>query len=101
MLWLCALTTPMCFIAAYQFRDIDTVRNWLLIGGFVPIAVACLSFIGFALFKPEKLQSDDYQLRHESLQLIQQKSGRLSVTPASIDAIANPERPALGSGGEE
>ena len=90
-LWLCGISTPICFIFAYAFRDAPDVRNWLLIGGFCPIAVACFGFIGFAIFRPEKLQSEEYQIRHESLQIIQQRSGRIEIEPASIEAIANPE----------
>jgi len=44
----------------------------------------------FAIFRPDKLQSEDYQLRHESLQIIQQKSGRITIPDTSIEAIANP-----------
>lgn len=57
----------------------------------MPIAVACLGFVGFAIFRPDKLQSEEYQLRHESLQLIQQKSGRIALNATSIEAIANPQ----------
>lgn len=91
MLWLCAIATPLCFAAAYLFRDVAPLRDSLVIAGFVPIGVTCLGFIGFALFRPEKLQSEDYQLRHESLQIIQQKAGRLRIPVTSIEAIANPK----------
>lgn len=90
-LWLCAISTPVCLAFAYVFSDVPEVRNWLLAGGLVPIGVACLGFIGFAIFRPDKLQSEEYQLRHESLQLIQQKSGRITLSPASIEVIANPQ----------
>jgi len=85
----------MCFVAAYVFREDTTVRGWLLLGGFLPIAVACTVFIGFAIFKPDKLQSEDYQIRHESLTLILQKGVAAPIDPATIRAIANPVRPAL------
>jgi len=97
MLWLCGIATPVCLLAAFVFRDTPSVRDWLLIGGLLPIAVTCLGFIGFAVWKPEKLQSEDYQLRHESLQIIQDKSGQITVVATSIEAIANPERPLLGT----
>lgn len=54
------------------------------------IIVACGVFIYFAIKKPEKLQSEDYQLRHESIQWMQQKGGDLSFTPASVEQIINP-----------
>jgi hypothetical protein len=94
-LWLCAIATPICLLFAYVFRDVPEARNWLIAIGLAPVAVACLGFIGFAIFKPEKLQSEEYQIRHESLQLIQEKSGRIAVAPASLQAIANPQAPSL------
>jgi hypothetical protein len=85
-------------VGAWLFRGIPSLLYLFAIAAVVPIAVACLGFLGFAIFNPEKLQSEDYQLRHESLQLIQQKSGRLQVGPASLEAIANPATPLLQSG---
>ena len=86
MLWLCGLAMLMCFLGAYVFRDIPDIRNWLVAGGLFPVGVACIGFVGFAVFKPEKLQSEEYQIRHESLQVIQQKSGRLTVAPGRPSA---------------
>jgi hypothetical protein len=100
-LWLCGITTPMCFIASYIFGDDATVRNWLLVGGFLPVAVACVVFVGFAIFKPDKLQSEDYQIRHETLTLILQKGGAAPIDPATIQAIANPVHLALAAPAED
>jgi hypothetical protein len=97
VLWLCAIATPTCFAAAYVFRNVPEIRGWLIAGGLVPVAVACVGFIGFAIYRPEKLQSEEYQLRHQSLTLIEQKGGLIAVDPASIEAIANPVRPSLPS----
>ncbi len=94
-LWLCAIVLPICLVFAWVFRDISIIRNLLIIVGITPVLVACFSFIGFAIFRPEKLQSEDYQLRHESLQLIQQKTGRISIPRTSIEAIANPNAKTL------
>ena len=99
VLWLCAITTPICLFAAYQFRTFPDLCSWLIIAGVVPIAVACLGFAGFAIFNPGRLQSEDYQLRHETLQIIQQKVGRITLDPASLDAIANPKQNLLEKGG--
>ena len=98
ILWLCAISMPMSLAGAYVFRDVEVVRNWLIAGALTPIAVACLGFAGFAVFKPDKLQSEEYQIRHESLLIIQEKAGQLVLDPASIEGIANPSRPALPAG---
>ena len=90
VLWLCAIVLPVCLIFAWVFRDISIIRNLLIIVGITPVLVACFAFIGFAIFRPEKLQSEDYQLRHETLQMIQQKTDSISIPLTSTEAIANP-----------
>lgn len=98
ILWLCGIAMPILLGAAYAFRDVPSLRNFLIIASLVPLAVACGAFIYFAIVKPEKLQSEDYQLRHESLQIIQQKGGPVVIQPAELVAIANPEARRLGPG---
>ena len=98
VLWLTAIATPVCFTAAYAFRFNGLILYALIIVGCVPIAVAALGFFYFAIVEPGKLQSEDYQLRHETLQMIQQKSGQLIVETASLTAVTNPSLPALTSG---
>lgn len=100
-LWLCAIETPICLLFAYIFRDVPDVRGWLLAGGLLPLAIASIGFLGFAIYRPEKLQSEEYQIRHESLQLIQQKSGRIAISTTSIEAIANPQAKLLENKGPE
>jgi len=101
MLWLCGITTPVMLIAAFLFKDVELIRNLLIIIGLFPTVVTCLGFIGFAIFKPEKLQSEDYQLRHQSLQIIQQKVGILSVDTRSLEALAIPPERQLHAGENE
>lgn len=98
MLWLCGITSPLLLTFAYWFRDIEQIMYWLVAAAILPIGFTCLGFVFFALFKPEKLQSEDYQIRHESLQIIQQKAGRKSFTASAIEAIANPDVPRLTDG---
>ncbi len=90
MLWMIAISTPLSFGVAYLFKDNDTLATLLIIVGIIPIIVACFGFLYFALVNPEKLQSEDYQIRHESLQIIQQKGQNLELSEASIEQIANP-----------
>ncbi|HAZ4814336.1 TPA: hypothetical protein J5T73_002552 [Enterobacter cloacae] len=92
ILWLCAIVIPMlAWISMYfsktPFYFISYAMTFLIS---LLIIVACGVFIYFAIKKPEKLQSEDYQLRHESIQWMQQKGGDLSFTPASVEQIINP-----------
>jgi len=95
MLWLSAIALPICIGAAYAFRADVPVMWVLLIAGLFPIGTTCVGFVYFAITQPERLQSEDYQLRHETLQMIQQKVGSLELDPTSLAAIANPSLPSL------
>lgn len=101
MLWLTVFGSPPCFGAAYAFREHPVVMAILIAVGVAPIVVACVGFAYFALTKPEALQSEDYQLRHEALQMIQQQTGHGVIDPASVTAIANPTAVALQTGEKE
>ena len=95
MLWLTAIAMPTCLAGAYLFREAPAVAAGLVFVATIPVLVTCAGFAYFATQSPEKLQSEDYQIRHESLQLIQAKSGAIVVDTTSIAAIANPAMAAL------
>lgn len=99
LLWLTGIATPLCFGGAYIFRTYSPVFEILALTGISPIVVTCFGFCYFAIFKPEKLQSEDFQIRHESLQLIQQKSGEIAIMASSLEQIVNPTAPKLESKG--
>lgn len=90
LLWLTAISAPIFISGAYFFRDHNVVLGFLILGAVLPVTFSCLGFVYFAIYKPEKLQSEDYQIRHESLRLIQQKSGQLETAVSSLDQIVNP-----------
>jgi len=90
ILWLCAIATPTCFFFAYLFYDTKDIKYLLIGTGILPVVIACVIFVVFALFKPNKLQSEDFQLRSMLIQLIQQKGGRIKHPPTPLELIANP-----------
>ncbi|AGH81802.1 hypothetical protein PCNPT3_09320 [Psychromonas sp. CNPT3] len=89
LLWLTGIASPIFFGTAFVFKDTELV-NVLIYAGMVPMVVTCLGFCFFALFKPEKLQSEDYQLKHESLNLMQEKCGGIQISTISLEQIVNP-----------
>jgi len=101
MLWLVGITLLICPVAAYVFREYPVLMYLFAVAAVLPVVVACLAFIGFAIWKPEMLRSEDYHLRHDALQIIQQKAGVLELDPTSLPAIANPGRSSLPSGSED
>jgi hypothetical protein len=95
MLWLTAIFSPVCFVAASAFRADQLISHVLIIAGLIPPAVTCLGFFYFMFTDPGKLQSEGYQLQHEALQMIQQRrTGELTIDPTSLPATTNPALPA-------
>lgn len=90
MLWLCAIVSPVSFGIAWLTVGYPTLSLFFCAVGFLPIAFTCLGFAYFVIFDPKKLQSEDYQIRHEALELIKEKGSALEISPLSIEAIANP-----------
>ena len=92
MLWLCGIVTLPCFVLAYFFRGIEPLDSLLVYVGSAPIAATILGFFYFMVKDPTKLQSEEYQIRHEALEVIKQKGSSVEITPSSLEAIANPVR---------
>jgi hypothetical protein len=100
ILILCLIAIPSFLGTAYLFKDDRTVSYLLLIAAAVPMILACVAYACFAYFKPEKLQSETYQLRQEALQLVAQKGEGFVVSPVSLEIISNPAAGLLGTGEE-
>lgn len=91
ILWLIAIVLPVCLGTALLF-DENPIIQYLLVGfGLSPILVAIIIFVYFALNKPEKLQSEDYQIKRQSLQIIQQQSDGKEISLETLRPILNPE----------
>lgn len=90
MLWLCAIVSLPCFILAYLAHE--PLATLLVYIGAAPIGATILGFLYLAVVAPEKLQSEEYQIRHEALEVIKQKGSSVEVVPSSLEAIANPVR---------
>ena len=70
MLWLCGIMEAPCFILCYFLKEIPT---WLVIFIFLPLVVTLIGFLFLLLFDRDKLQSEEYQLKKRSMELVQQK----------------------------
>lgn len=98
VLWLCLFVTLPCLYAASRYES--TPPLWLVVLMFTPVALVTVGFLFLLLFDRDKLQSEEYQIRKRSLELIQQKGDAFPVAPTSIEIIANPERPMLADKSE-
>jgi hypothetical protein len=88
ILWLCGIITVPC-VAVLSYLEPPT-PIWLVILAFIPVCCAAIGFLFLLIWDRDKLQSEDYQIRKKSLELIQQKGDALPVVSSSIEAIANP-----------
>ncbi|QYK48440.1 MAG: hypothetical protein KF838_00970 [Phycisphaeraceae bacterium] len=99
LLVLCAIGMPTCLISA-GLLDASLAKYLVFAAISMPL-LTVLCFVYFMLVDPDKLQSEDYQIRKAALELIEEKGGRLPLYPASIDTISNPDRRALPPSTEE
>ncbi|UTZ27770.1 hypothetical protein HB761_14055 [Vibrio campbellii] len=93
ILWLCGLITIPC-ISAMAYMEAPAPM-WLVLLAFIPVCCAAIGFLFLLIMDRDKLQSEDYQSRKQSLELIQQKGDALPISSASIQSIANPTYDAL------
>jgi hypothetical protein len=92
MLWMCAIISIPCFVLSYfaNASGLEQLGIALLYIGGAPVLATIFGFFYFVVFCPEKLQSEEYQLRHETLELIKQKGSSIEVSPSSLEGISNP-----------
>lgn len=73
VLWLCAVVT----VPAIGFASYAKEPSWLVVClvvmAFIPLVYAGVGFVVFLLRDPDKLQSEDYQIRKRTLELIAEK----------------------------
>jgi len=100
VLWLCGIVSAPSMISL-SFST--TQPLWLIVIASAPIFVALAAFIFLLLFDRDKLQSEEYQIRKRSLELIEEKGNPQAIDAVSAVVITNPEAPQIGNdaGGDE
>lgn len=102
-LWLCCFGVA-CWIAAYffSFRPVlEPLCIPLALAGMAPLVLACWAYVYFALKKPDKLQSEEYQLRQLALTIMKKSAPAQVVDPASVARVVNPIEERTGSAEED
>lgn len=93
-LWLCAIVAiPSLLISSFSSNP----PGWLgfLVGG--PVLIACLGYMFLLVFDRDKLQSEEYQIKKKTLELIEQKGMSGPMTVAAIEAVVTPDALQLSS----
>jgi hypothetical protein len=92
-LWLCGISLPFgIYLLIWGQGLAQTVGAWLTL---VPVAIFAVAFLYLIVKDPDKLRSEEYELRKLALGLIEQKGGAMPLTAVSIEVIANPTYQAL------
>jgi hypothetical protein len=94
ILWLCGIVTVPC-VVLIPFSS--GLRSILVVLAVAPVTAAIFGFLFLLFFDRDKLQSEDYQIRKRSLELIEQK-GDKAIPVANVELIVNPEFPLIASG---
>jgi hypothetical protein len=68
-------------------------HGWLVVTAAAPLACAMFGFIYLLFNDRDKLQSEEYQIRKQAIELIEQKGDLHPQLLSVIDVVANPELP--------
>ncbi len=90
-LWLCGIVFVPSMLALSQ--NIIDPPWWLVLLAFLPVVSSIFGFFFLLFFDRDKLQSEDYQIKKQSLELSYQKGSNSSLPMATIDISSNPEVP--------
>jgi hypothetical protein len=89
LLWLCGICTPAALIVSY-FLSGGAQMVVLIVGSF-PVLCTCVAYFYLMIADPNRLHSEDYQLRRQALDMIYEKGNKLGILASSVVAITNPE----------
>jgi len=101
LLWLCGTFSIGCFlISALAVKDLWLQRGLFLVG-IVPIVLFVFSYTYFMFKDPDRLHSEEFQLKRRSLSIVESKGGTVAILPVdlSTDPYATPKL--LSDGAEE
>lgn len=87
ILWMAAFCIP-AGLWLTRFDNIALITAGLVLA-FCPVVLFMVGFVYFMLKSPEKLRSEEYELRKIALELVEEKGGRIAVAEMSVEAISN------------
>lgn len=96
ILWLCAIVSIPCLILVPFFESLQT---WLFGLAALPVVTAIVGFFFLLVVDRDKLQSEEYQLRKQTLEFMQQKGQALPSPINEGELIPPPIQGKLLEGG--
>lgn len=101
ILWLCAIITiPGMGYMIFSEKDVPLLLQIVIA---LPVITAVFGFAHLLFFDRDKLQSEDYQIRKRTLDLVQEKGDAFPAIARTLEVVTNPALNALehDSGEEE
>src|ERR1700747_1038651 len=87
LLWLCGTLTLGCFLILLWVKDF-----WLQLGiflvGLIPIVLFVFAYVYFMFKDPDRLHSEEFQLKRRSRSMVESKGGKIAILP--VDLSTNP-----------
>ena len=90
LLWFTGILTPVCFIAALFFKEIETLRSILIYTGIFPMVLVGLAYLFFMFFDRDRLHSEEFQLK--KLGMIRGKTIGEIPDSDSVPSIPTPQK---------
>lgn len=87
IIWYSSMGSAVLLGGAYYLRENPLLNTVLGLAGLVPIGIAGLIALWFALRDPDRLHTEDFRLRSQAVELLQEKGGRLRVEPIEMGDI--------------
>lgn len=95
-LWLVAAAGTIGLFGLFYFSTNPLLSIFFACVIGLPLLCTCVAFLYFVFSNPERLQSEDFQLRAESLRIVKSKGGKLrQIDSRTLEVINNPARLAL------
>jgi hypothetical protein len=91
ILWLCAVIGAPC-IFALSWGSPPAIINTIL---YLVVGTAVFGFLFLLVFDRDRLQSEEYQIRSRTLDLIEEKGSRKAIDASTVAAISQTEFLAL------
>lgn len=90
ILWLCAIIGIPSIVSLSWAPQQTPIVGYLLI---CVVATAVLGFLFLLVFDRDKLQSEEFQLRKQTLEMMESKGDKSALPISVVDVIANPDYP--------
>jgi hypothetical protein len=86
--WMCLVVSLPCF---YLANRAESPLRYLYFGfGCVPIILFVVAYVYFMLRDPDRLHSEEFQLRGRALSLVESKGAGIHFDPVDLASISNP-----------